>query len=106
MLGSLWADGVLSGNDLSTVPWHDRTQGTGTGEFGMTTAEQVERVQTEAFERALTTKIANLEDVLDLLCEHLADVRDDRDRWRTMAEASQRLLAPPERTPWWRRLAG
>jgi hypothetical protein len=36
----------------------------------------------------------------------LDDVRDDRDRWRVMAEASQRLLAPPRRVPWWRRLAG
>jgi hypothetical protein len=51
-----------------------------------------------------------LRQVSELLRRQLDDVRDDRDRWRVMAEASQRLLAPPERpprrVPWWRRIAG
>jgi len=33
----------------------------------------------------------------------LDELRQDRDEWRGRAE---RLLASPERRPWWRRLVG
>ena len=49
---------------------------------------------------------AELEGLKALLAEVKAnrdELRQDRDEWRGRAE---RLLAPPERRPWWRRLAG
>ena len=62
-----------------------------------------------ANETALEAQIAALRDVSELLRQQLDDVRADRDAWRDQAQAGQRLLAAPERTPrarWWRRFAG
>jgi hypothetical protein len=35
-------------------------------------------------------------------------VREDRERWRSQAEVTQRLLTGPrqDHRPWWRRIAG
>jgi hypothetical protein len=61
----------------------------------------------------LEAQVAALRETVDLLRRQLdgqaalvEDVRTDRDHWRAQAEALPRLLAPPERRPWWRRLAG
>jgi hypothetical protein len=68
---------------------------------GATAAEQLERAQTEAFERQIRTEIVHLQKLNDLMRAQLDDVRADRDHWRDTAQAVQRLLAPPR--PWWRR---
>jgi hypothetical protein len=60
-------------------------------------ATAAERHETALFE----AQIAALRETSELLRRQLDDVRDDREHWRTMAEASQRLLAPPEPKPWW-----
>jgi excisionase family DNA binding protein len=64
------------------------------------------RQATAAEQAATALQITALHDLAELLRRQLDDVRDDRDHWRGMAEAGQRLLAPPRRVPWWRRLAG
>ena len=58
----------------------------------------------------LEAQIVGLREVGDLLRRQLddrdhqlADLREDRDHWRTQAEAAQRLLTG---RPWWRRIAG
>ena len=53
---------------------------------------------------ALEAEVAGLREVGALLRAEVADLKEDRDRWRTQAEASQRLLT--DARPWWRRLAG
>ncbi len=61
----------------------------------------------------LEVQIAGLQQVGELLRRQLddrdrqlGDLREDRDHWRTQAEAAQRLLTGQERRPWWRRVAG
>jgi hypothetical protein len=54
----------------------------------------------------LRLQIENLRRMSELLHAQLDDVRTDRDTWREQAQASQRLLAPPDRRPWWRRIVG
>jgi excisionase family DNA binding protein len=69
---------------------------------------------------ALETQIAGLREIGDLLRRQLDEVREDRERWRSQAEAVQRLITGPEerdrrrsqteagqdRRPWWHRFAG
>ena len=68
---------------------------------------------------ALETKIAGLREIGDLLRRQLDEVREDRERWRSQAEAVQRLItSSEERTrrsqteagrdhrPWWHQFAG
>jgi hypothetical protein len=55
---------------------------------------------------ALQAQIAGLREVAELLRRQLEDVRADRDAWREQAQAGQRLLAPADRKPWWRRIVG
>src|SRR4029077_8419416 len=58
-------------------------------------------------EAALSAQIGALRDTADLLRAQLDDMRQDRDHWRTQAEATQRLLADATvKRPWWKRLAG
>jgi hypothetical protein len=57
-------------------------------------------------EQVLEAQIAALRELAEVLRRQLDDVRDDRDHWRGMAEDHQRLLAPPERRSWWRRIVG
>ena len=65
------------------------------------------------------TQIAGLREIGDLLRRQLDEVREDRERWRSQAEAVQRLITGPEERnrrpqteaardhrPWWRQLAG
>jgi hypothetical protein len=70
------------------------------------TQQDMTRQATAAEQAATALQITALHDLAELLRRQLDDVRDDRDHWRGMAEAGQRLLAPPRRVPWWRRLAG
>jgi hypothetical protein len=72
--------------------------GNGTAERGATAMEQ--------HATALEAQITGLREVAELLRQQLDDVRTDRDAWREQAQAGQRLLSPPERRPWWRRLVG
>jgi excisionase family DNA binding protein len=68
---------------------------------------------------ALEARIAGLHEIGDLLRRQLDEVREDRERWRSQAEAVQRLITGPEERnrrpqteaardhrPWWRQLAG
>jgi hypothetical protein len=55
---------------------------------------------------ALQAQIAGLREVAELLRRQLEDVRADRDAWREQAQAGQRLLAPADCKPWWRRIVG
>jgi excisionase family DNA binding protein len=57
----------------------------------------------------LEAQVAGLREIGELLRRQLEDVREDRDRWRSQAEAAQRLItsqAGGDRRPWWKRLAG
>jgi len=83
--------------------------GNGEGVAGPRDATAVAPVATAVLE----AQVAALRETVDLLRRQLdgqaalvEDVRTDRDHWRAQAEALPRLLAPPERRPWWRRLAG
>jgi hypothetical protein len=53
------------------------------------------RQATAAEQAATALQITALHDLAELLRRQLDDLRDDRDHWRGMAEAGQRLLAPP-----------
>ncbi len=81
-----------------------RNGGNGHATDGVTQyATPLETVATAAFE----AQIAGLREVGALLRTELADAKDDRDRWRSQAEATQRLLSDATaRRPWWKRLAG
>jgi hypothetical protein len=54
----------------------------------------------------LEAQVAGLREIGDLLRRQLDEAREDRDRWRSQAEASQRLIPGQVRRPWWRRIAG
>jgi excisionase family DNA binding protein len=69
---------------------------------------------------ALETQITGLREIGDLLRRQLDEVREDRERWRSQAEAVQRLItgsnerdrsrsqteAGRDHRPWWRQFAG
>ena len=69
---------------------------------------------------AMEAQIAGLREIGDLLRRQLDEVREDRERWRSQAEAVQRLIPGPkerdqsrlqtepdqDRRPWWHQLAG
>jgi excisionase family DNA binding protein len=68
---------------------------------------------------AMEAQIAGMREIGDLLRRQLDEVREDRERWRSQAEAVQRLITGPEERnrrpqteaardhrPWWRQLAG
>lgn len=57
----------------------------------------------------LEEQVKSLRETIRRLDEQVADIREDRDRWRTQAEGAQRLLTDqrvPERRSWWRRVVG
>jgi excisionase family DNA binding protein len=55
----------------------------------------------------LDAQLEALREVLRRADQQLADVREDRDRWRAQAEQATRLLTDQrERRSWWRRLVG
>jgi excisionase family DNA binding protein len=49
---------------------------------------------------ALEAQIAGLREVGDLLRRQLDEVREDRERWRSQAEAVQRLITGPKERDW------
>jgi excisionase family DNA binding protein len=69
---------------------------------------------------ALEAQVAGLREIGDLLRRQLDEVREDRERWRSQAEAVQRLItgsnerdrsrsqteAGRDHRPWWRQFAG
>jgi hypothetical protein len=67
-----------------------------------TTATQRDATPSAA---VLEAEIAGLKAMAELLRGQLDDIREDRDRWHSQAEAAQRLLQH-DRRPWWKRLAG
>jgi hypothetical protein len=60
------------------------------------TADRVTGRGETATETALTGQIEALRQVSELLRRQLDDVRADRDEWRTMAQATTRLLPAPK----------
>jgi hypothetical protein len=62
----------------------------------------------------LEAQVAGMREIGDLLRRQLDEIREDRDRWRSQAEASQRLItdrsqteaAGRDRRPWWHWIAG
>ncbi len=66
----------------------------------------------ELAEQRLTDLKSMLDDMRaqrDDMREQRDDVKSDRDRWRSQAEATQRLLVDATAKaarPWWKRLAG
>jgi excisionase family DNA binding protein len=50
----------------------------------------------------LEEQIAGLREIGDLLRRQLDEVREDRERWRSQAEAVQRLITGPEERNRWR----
>lgn len=59
----------------------------------------------------LEEQIKALRETVRRLDDHVADLREDRERWRAQAEGAQRLLtdqrvSQPERRSWWRRVVG
>lgn len=61
----------------------------------------------DATTAALTAQIEGLREILKRADATADELREDRDRWRTMAEQAQRLI-PDQRQPrsWWKRLTG
>lgn len=55
---------------------------------------------------ALEAEISGLREILRRADAAADELRQDRDRWRSMAESQQRLLADQRPRSWWRRLAG
>lgn len=52
-------------------------------------------------------QVAVLRELIERLDAQVVDLRDDRDHWRTQAEAANRLLTDQRvRVPWWKRLVG
>lgn len=60
----------------------------------------------------LEEQIKALRETVRRIDDQVADLREDRDRWRAQAEGAQRLLSDqrtptqPERRSWWRRVVG
>lgn len=54
----------------------------------------------------LAAEIAGLREILRRADAAADELRQDRDRWRSMAENQQRLLADQRPRSWWRRIAG
>jgi excisionase family DNA binding protein len=55
---------------------------------------------------ALEAEIAGLREILRRADDAAAELRQDRDTWRSMAENQQRLLADQRPRSWWQRLTG
>lgn len=53
---------------------------------------------------ALAAEIAGLREILRRADAAADELKQDRDRWRTMAESAQRLIADQRRRSWWRRM--
>ena len=68
----------------------------------------VERNGTEpdATAAALAAEIVGLREILRRADASAEEVRQDRDRWRSMAEQAQRLLTDQRPRSWWRRVVG
>ena len=90
----------------------ERPSGRATGQTvtGVETSGDADETAVQVRLAALDAEIAGLKALLVERDKVLAEVRasrdelrQDRDEWRGRAE---RLLSPPERRPWWRRLAG
>jgi excisionase family DNA binding protein len=55
---------------------------------------------------ALEAEIAGLREILRRADASADELRQERDRWRSLAENQQRLLADARPRSWWRRLTG
>jgi transposase len=55
---------------------------------------------------ALEAQIEGLREIIRRVDATTEEIRQDRDKWRSMAENQQRLLADQRPKSWWRRLAG
>lgn len=53
----------------------------------------------------LETEIAGLREILRRADAQTEELRQDRDKWRGLAESTQRLLADQRPRSWWRKLA-
>jgi excisionase family DNA binding protein len=60
----------------------------------------------DATAAALAAEIAGLREILRRADAAADELKQDRDRWRTMAEAAQRLIADQRPRSWWQRLVG
>lgn len=74
----------------------------GTGKQGKTDNETARSAETVI----LTERLAAKDELIAELRSQLADVREDRDRWRGQAEAVRLLAAPPSRPNLLGRLLG
>mgnify|MGYP001343502711 CR=1 FL=1 len=54
---------------------------------------------------ALAAEISGLREILRRADATADELRQDRDRWRSMAESQQRLIADQRPRSWWQRLA-
>lgn len=55
---------------------------------------------------ALEAQIEGLREIIRRADAAADEIRQDRDRWRSMAESQQRLLSDTRPKPWWKRLVG
>lgn len=60
----------------------------------------------DATAAALTAEISGLREILRRADATADELRHDRDKWRSMAEQAQRLIADQRPKSFWRRLAG
>jgi excisionase family DNA binding protein len=55
---------------------------------------------------ALAAEISGLREILRRADATADELRNDRDRWRSMAESQQRLIADQRPRSWWQRVTG
>lgn len=55
---------------------------------------------------ALAAEISGLREILRRADATADELRQDRDRWRSMAESQQRLIADQRPRSWWQRVRG
>jgi excisionase family DNA binding protein len=55
---------------------------------------------------ALDAEIAGLREILRRADATADELRQDRDKWRQMAEHQQRMIEDQRPRPWWKRLTG
>lgn len=72
-----------------------------------TTSDERNTVAPDATTAALTAQIEGLREILKRADATADELREDRDRWRNMAEQAQRLIPDQrQRRSWWQRLTG
>lgn len=60
----------------------------------------------DATAAALTAEIAGLREILRRADASTDELRQDRDKWRSMAEQAQRLISDQRPRSWWQRVIG